>query len=69
MMNIIIATRLPLFPGVETACQDMESSFERFCLTAGIDAANPHSGFISSQKPGVFDAIKPELRRRSAIEQ
>ena len=34
----------------------------------GHDASNPHRVFISGQKRGVFDAIKRELRRRSAIE-
>lgn len=34
----------------------------------GHDAQNPDRVFISGQKRGVFDAIKGELRRRSAIE-
>jgi hypothetical protein len=34
----------------------------------GHDTANPRRVFISGQKRGVFDVIKRELRRRSAIE-
>src|SRR4249920_1401426 len=34
----------------------------------GHDTENPHRGFISGQKRGVFGLIKRELRRRSAIE-
>jgi IS5 family transposase len=32
------------------------------------NAQNPRRVFISGQKRGVFDVIKRELRRRSAIE-
>ncbi|MGY4501379.1 hypothetical protein ACVWYH_005310 [Bradyrhizobium sp. GM24.11] len=35
----------------------------------GHDAQNPRRIFISGQKRGVFDVIKRELRRRSAIEE
>jgi putative transposase len=38
MTNITTATRIPLFPSLELAWQDVDSSFERFCLTAGIGA-------------------------------
>jgi hypothetical protein len=38
MMNTTTATRIPLFPSIEEAWQDVDSSFERFCLTAGIGA-------------------------------
>jgi putative transposase len=38
MTNTITATRIPLFPSLEAAWQDVDSSFERFCLTAGIGA-------------------------------
>jgi transposase-like protein len=38
MTNISTTTRLPQSPGLETAWQDVDSSFERFCLTAGIEA-------------------------------
>lgn len=33
-------TRLALFPGLETAWRNVESSFERFCLTVGIGAVD-----------------------------
>ena len=38
MMNTTTATRIPLFPSIEAAWQDVDSSFDRFCLTAGIGA-------------------------------
>ena len=38
MTNVSTATRIPLFPSLELAWQDVDSSFERFCLTAGIGA-------------------------------
>ena len=38
MTNLTTATRIPLFPSIESAWQDVDSSFERFCLTAGIGA-------------------------------
>ena len=38
MANTTTATCLPLFPSLELAWRDVDSSFERFCLTAGIGA-------------------------------
>jgi len=38
MTNISTTTRLPQSLSLETAWQDVDSSFERFCLTAGIEA-------------------------------
>ena len=38
MTKITTATWLPQFANLETAWQDVDSSFERFCLTAGIGA-------------------------------
>ena len=38
MTNISTTTRLPQSPTLATAWQDVDSSFERFCLTAGIEA-------------------------------
>jgi hypothetical protein len=38
MQNTTTATRIPHFPSVEVAWQDVNSSFDRFCLTAGIGA-------------------------------
>jgi putative transposase len=38
MTKITTATCLPQFANLETAWQDVDSSFERFCLTAGIGA-------------------------------
>ena len=38
MANTTTATCLPLFPSLELAWRDVDSSFERFCLAAGIGA-------------------------------
>jgi len=38
MANTSTATCLPLLPSLEMAWRDVDSSFERFCLTAGIGA-------------------------------
>jgi hypothetical protein len=38
MANTTTATCLPLFLSLEMAWRDVNSSFERFCLTAGIGA-------------------------------
>jgi hypothetical protein len=38
MANTTIATCLPLCPSLEMAWRDVDSSFERFCLTAWIGA-------------------------------
>jgi hypothetical protein len=38
MTNTTTATRIPHFASIEVAWQDVNSSFERFCLTAGIGA-------------------------------
>ena len=38
MANTTTAICLPLFPSLEMAWRDVDSSFERFCLTAGIGA-------------------------------
>jgi hypothetical protein len=38
MANTTTATCLPLCPSLEMAWRDVDSSFERFCLTAGIGA-------------------------------
>ena len=38
MANTTTATCLPLLPSLEMAWRDVDSSFERFCLTAGIGA-------------------------------
>src|SRR5205807_2942739 len=38
MTKITTATRIPPSPSLEAAWQDVDSSFERFCLTAGIGA-------------------------------
>jgi hypothetical protein len=38
MANTTTATCLPLCPSLEIAWRDVDSSFERFCLTAGIGA-------------------------------
>src|SRR5436190_2066962 len=38
MANTTTATCLPPLPSLEMAWRDVDSSFERFCLTAGIGA-------------------------------
>ena len=38
MTTFIMPSSLALVPSLEMAWQDMDSSFERFCLTAGIGA-------------------------------
>src|SRR5256884_5677248 len=38
MTTITTPSSLVLVPSLETAWQDVDSSFERFCLTAGIGA-------------------------------
>ena len=38
MTTISTPSSLALVPSLETAWQDVDSSFERFCLTAGIGA-------------------------------
>jgi putative transposase len=38
MMNLTTTSPIALIPGLEAAWQDVDSSFERFCLTAGIEA-------------------------------
>ncbi len=38
MTNTTTTSPLALVPSIETAWQDVDSSFERFCLTAGIGA-------------------------------
>jgi hypothetical protein len=36
MKNITTPSSIALVPGLEAAWQDMDSSFDRFCLVAGI---------------------------------
>ena len=36
MTSTTTTSRFPLVPSLETAWQDVDGSFERFCLTAGI---------------------------------
>ena len=38
MTNAITISSISPAPNIETAWQDVHSSFERFCLTAGIEA-------------------------------
>jgi hypothetical protein len=44
MANTSTATCLPLFPSLEMAWRDLDSSFERFCLTVGIGAVEQMLG-------------------------
>ena len=38
MTDLTTTSPIALMPGLEAAWQDVDSSFERFCLTAGIEA-------------------------------
>lgn len=38
MTNLTTTSPIALVPGLEAAWLDVDSSFERFCLTAGIEA-------------------------------
>ena len=38
MANLTTSSPIAQMPGLEAAWQDVDSSFERFCLTAGIEA-------------------------------
>ena len=38
MTNLTTTSPMALVPSLEAAWQDVDSSFERFCLTAGIEA-------------------------------
>ena len=38
MTNITTPSSIALMPGLEAAWQDVDSSFDRFCLVAGIGA-------------------------------
>jgi putative transposase len=52
MTNTTTATRLSLFPSLETAWHDVDSSFERICLTAGIGAIEQMLGEDAEQLAG-----------------
>jgi putative transposase len=52
MTNTTTATHLSLFPSLETAWQDVDRSFERFCLTAGIGAIEQMLGEDAEQLAG-----------------
>src|SRR5438132_8579426 len=53
MTKITTATRIPPSPSLEAAWQDVEISFERFCLTAGIGAIEQMMFEDSRQLAGV----------------
>ena len=38
MTDLTTTSPIALMPGLESAWQDVDSSLERFCLTAGIEA-------------------------------
>src|ERR671923_31369 len=52
MTKITTATRIPFSPSLQTAWQDVDSSFERFCLTAGIGAIEQMLGEDARQLAG-----------------
>ena len=38
MMKLTTSTRIPLSPNLQAAWEGVDNSFERFCLSAGIEA-------------------------------
>ena len=78
MTNPITTSAMTMVPSLDAAWRDMESSFERFCLTAGIEAleqmlgedvqrlAGPrHSRRPGRARPALgHDARKDRLPRR-----
>ena len=78
MTNLTTTSAMTLVPSLEAAWRDMDSSFERFCLTAGIEAleqmlgedaqrlAGPrHSRGRRARRPALGrDAGKDRLPRR-----
>jgi hypothetical protein len=54
MANTTTTTCLPPVPSLEMAWRDVDSSFERFCLTAGIGAIEQ-----MSTRPGLRRARAP----------
>src|SRR4029450_538823 len=52
MMTITTPSSLALVPSLEAAWQDVDSSFERFCLTAGIGAIEQMLGEDAQQLAG-----------------
>ena len=74
MTNLTTTSPLALVPSLETAWQDVDSSFERFCLTAGIGAieqmlcedAQQLAGAPHSRGGGALATAGAEPRARSA---
>ena len=64
MTRITTTSSLALVPSVEMAWQDVDSSFERFCLTAGIGAMEQILCDDAQQLAG-----EPHSRGRSRIGQ
>src|SRR4029453_16551624 len=52
MTSTTMTSSLALVPSLETAWQDVDSSFERFCLTAGIGAIEQMLGEDARQLAG-----------------
>ena len=52
MTTITTPSSLALVPSLKTAWQDVDSSFERFCLTAGIGAIEQMLGEDAQQLTG-----------------
>jgi putative transposase len=75
MTNTTPATCLPPLPNLEMAWRDVDSSFERFCLTAGIgaieqilreDAQQPPARGTAAAEAVCRPPLGPRLRARSA---
>ena len=66
MANTSTATRLPLFPSLEMAWRDVDSSFERFCLTAGAGAVEQMPHEDAQQLTGVSNRTSSPSAIRAA---
>ena len=59
MTTVTTPSSLALVPSLETAWQDVDSSFERFCLTAGIGAIEQMLCDDAQQLAGAPHAAAP----------
>jgi hypothetical protein len=66
MANTSTATCLPLFPSLEMAWRDVDSSFERFSLTAGIGAVEQILREDAEQLTGVSNRTSSPSAFRAA---
>ncbi len=64
MTSTTTTSRFPLVPSLETAWQDVDGSFERFCLTAWGKTKGKigfHGGKVTVHRPRVRDLDGHEL--------